>query len=550
MQKKSPSDRDDQFLVSFADLVSLCKRSKKLILYAAFAFACLGACYALTRPVRYEAEGTFREKGVKSNFITSSANVMQILGNGPSAEAESEAASLMTSRRILKDVVEKLNLQGELYAASEKEGIPKKVGQNLLLTLTSLFGKPTTPVLPDRCCPLTIKNLIYTGEIPLTFTIHLQTDGSFKVLSKKDAYQGKLGESFQLERLTFSLNSSTPKEGYYVLHIDSLQNTVKELCKNLEVEPSKLDKGLLSIKCTHRDRQLASDIVNAAMASYQNYLKDYHAEVASDQLAYLSQRREQLTENLIDVMQKHADFLTQDITHSGFIESNKEIDYLSRSLQDYKNKLLENELEIKRLNSIEPVMDSDSIQESQGMSLEVATELYLKYSREWVNLEGLIRKNAFLIAQIEDPQFEITSLSVGLEDPVSLRMIEKASELVLHLRDENNQSAREQERIKDELHLQKTFLTLHLKQMVELLELQKDQIDKSKRICWRACLNNLQQEKALFQRHLDSIHAQMAFVPQKWASENLLAQAVETNQKIVEEIAKLVESKNIRINSM
>ena len=208
--------------------------------------------------------------------------------------------------------------------------------------------------------------------------------------------------------------------------------------------------------------------------------------------------------------------------------------------------------------------------EYKGISLEIATNLYLDYSKELVQLEATIRQNLFFIHQLEDPNFEITSLSSGLEDDVSHTMIQKASELLLNLRDQNNQSLKEQERIKEELNLQRTFLTMHLKQMVQLMELNKQLIDEKifalqnvslelihERISLSeknlqdyliSRLNNLQQEHTLIQRHLENIYAEMALIPQKWVSEQLLSQEVETNQKIVEEIAKLVESKNISHN--
>ena len=90
------------------------------------------------------------------------------------------------------------------------------------------------------------------------------------------------------------------------------------------------------------------------MDSYQSYSKKYHTEMAIKQLDYLSQRRDQLTLNLTNLMQKHANFLANDLYSSGFIESNKEMDFLAKSQHEYKQKLLDNELEIKRLTNIKP----------------------------------------------------------------------------------------------------------------------------------------------------------------------------------------------------
>lgn len=718
---KTENDQEERFLLSFADIVLLFRKSKKTILSWGLAVAFLAIVFALFQPIRYQAEGTFREKGVKTNNVSTSS-VLQLLSGASLVGTDSEAASLMTSRRILKEVIDKLHLQANLSAVPDIETAPKLIKRNLNLVWASAFGRSPMPVLKEVCCPLKIEALHYTGEIPLSLLVNVLADGRFDVSgsghSKGFVGTGRLGEPYHAGELSFTLALLNPTElrpGDYALNVETLFTTARDLCKVLKVEPSKLDKSLLKMKCDHRDRHMASAIVNATMESYRNYLKNYHAEIAMSQLEYLSQRRDQLTNNLVEVMQRHADFMTDDLSHSGFMEASKEMDFLAISQHEYKQKMLDNELETKRITSIKPgnlayyhryssnegdpatinsilaemrslkqqrdaleielqnksadqgpnlqlsfeqqinelqavqqnlielrqviqqlqegrlVTDAkilndprfllrgwiervqkteeygpDSFKEAQdnfrnylsnlersfgvherilqerlthqqnpsgdykGISLEVATNLYLDYSKQLVQMEATSRQNLFFIHQMEDPSFEITSLSSGLTDEVSHNMIRKASELLLNLRDQNNQSIREQERIEEELNLQRTFLTMHLKQMVQLMELNKQLIsekifalenisleliherisllEKNLQDYLKSRLTNLQQERTLIQRHLESIHAEMASLPQKWVSEKLLSQEVETNQKIVEEIAKLVESKNISHN--
>lgn len=713
-------DREDRFLLSFADILSLFRQSKLKILCCAVVMGLFGAYWGLSTPIRYQAEGTFREKGIKSNNFSSSS-VLHLLGGGSFIGGESETTSLMTSRKILKEVIRELNLQANIEAKPDIETLSRLIKRNFMLAWSSTFSRSVKPVLKDLSCPLKIKTVNYTGEIPQSFMLNLHEDGYYEVLdlinNQKTVGWGKLGEPFQFEELSITLiptNSDQPiSPQSFCLTVDSLNNTVKSLCTFFKVEPTKLDKSLLLLKCEHRDRYKASAIVNAVMDNYQTYLKDYHKDMALTQLDYLNLRRDQLTQNLTNLMQKHADYLANDLYNSGFIESNKEMDFLAKSQHEYKQKLLDNELEIKRLTNIKPenfsyydrystnegdpailnsifsemrslkqqrdaleielqkksvhqgaelqisfdeqlnelkevqqyltelreisyqyeqgnLPDSNSkllndsrfllkrwfeqlqnirgdnsshlketkenfqfylnnlerlfgvheriLQERlthqqnpsgeyQGISLEMATSLYLDYSKQYIQIEGTIRQNSFFIHQIEDPNFEITSLSSGLTDPVSSAMIHKASELVLNLRDQNNQSIREQERIKEELNLQRTFLNMHLKQMVQLMELNKELMDekifslqnislelihqrislleKNLQDYLKSRLFNLQQERNLIKRHLESIHGDMALLPKKWVSEQLITQEVDTNHLIVEEIAKLVESKNI-----
>lgn len=718
------ANKDERFLVSFSDVLSILRRYKIKILCFALAFGLFGALWSLTKPIRYQAEATFREKGIKQSSFSQSSSIIQFLSSGGGVgSSESEAASLMMSRIILKDVIEKLHLQAHLQADEDAEILVTLAKRNLNLAWAALRSSPQ-PVLKDLCCPLKISFLKYTGEIPLSLMIELEEDDHYQVFNDSGSSQefigrGKLSEPFHFTELAFALAPTESKEvtaRSFSLRVDSLANTAKYLGQILTVEPTKLDKSLLKVKFEHRNRYLASEIVNAIMESYQNYSKKYHAEIAIRQLDYLSQRRDQLTDNLTDLMQKHANFLSNDLYGSGFIESNKEMDFLAKSQHEYKRKLLDNELEIKRLTNIkldnfahydrysandgDPTIinnifsemrslkqqrdaleietqkkaitqgtnfqqffeqqlnelkdvqqylaelreinyqfqhgnppDSDAkilndprfllkewferlqnaqfenpksgketqenlqfylnnlerlfgvheriLQERlthqqnpsgeyQGISLEVATDLYRDYSKQLIQMENTIRQNVFFIHQIEDSHFEITSLSAGLNDTISHEIIHKASQLVFRLRDQNNQSVREQERIQEELNLERTFLALHLQQMVQLMELNKQLIDekifalqnaslelihqrislleKNLQDYLQARLHNLQQERTLIKRHLENIHIEMAQLPQKWVSEQLLTQEVTTNHLIVEEIAKLVETKNISHN--
>ena len=53
-------------------------------------------------------------------------------------------------------------------------------------------------------------------------------------------------------------------------------------------------------------------------------------------------------------MQQHAEFLSSDLLKSGYADSKKEIDFLAESKHKFKDRLLSNDLEIKRLQNIQP----------------------------------------------------------------------------------------------------------------------------------------------------------------------------------------------------
>lgn len=713
-------DQEEKLVISFSDILTLFRRFKKKILYWAFALGLMGVLLALLKPVSYRAEGTFKEKTMKTSNLPTS--MLQMLSHGPLiGGSDSEAISLIKSRKLMNEVINKLHLQAYLRAESDLEGLLTTVKHNLQVLRTAFTFSPH-PALKEFCCPLTIETLNYEGEIPLVFALQLEEDGSYEVSEYYSPHQvigrGRLGESFQFEQGKMVLVPTASHESLiaqkFYLKIDPRTSVAEKLLKILKVEPSKDDKNLLKISFVHRNRHLACSVVNCIMETYQEFLETHHDQVAQKQLNYLNSRRDQLTNDLISLMKQHADFLSNDIYGAGFIDSNKEMDFLARSLDSYKQKLMTNELEIKRLERVKPNTahyerysitggDADIIntilteirtlkqqrdtleieqqkkslayssdlqrsleqqldelkevqryqvelreiatqfqqgglpqsnskllndgrfllkgwferlqkaqgneeewkqtQESfhfylvnlersfnvyerilqerlthqqnpsgeyQGITLKVATELYLEYSKQVIQMEATIRQNLFFIRQIEDPHFEITSLSSGLSDPVSAEIIRKANTLVLNLRDQNNQSVREQERIKEELSLQRTFLRMHLQQMVQLMELHKELMDekifalqnvslelihqqislleKNLQDYVQSRLQNLHEERQLIQVHLRRIHDEMATLPRKWTAEQLITQEVGTNQLIVEEIAKMVETKNISHN--
>lgn len=713
-------DSEERFMMTFSDVLALFRKFKFRILSWALVFATLGVLFALIKPIRYQAEGTFREKNMASGHTSA---MMQALNIGSLVNnSDNESISIMKSRQLLTPIIDKLHLQANLVAISDLESPSTLMSYNWKIAKRSLLDHPE-PVLQDVCCPLKISQLSYEGEIPLSFFLFLKEDGKYDVLDKDDPLkiiaEGALGEPFHFQNLKMTLvaASDQPLESQILLlDVDSLVNTNKEILKGFQVDFVKNDKNLLKITYAHRDRQLATEFVNTVMEEYQAFLKAHHQKVAFKQLDYLGLRRDQLTQHLTGLMQNHADYLSKDLYGAGFIDSPREMEFLARAQHEYKQKLLVNDLEIKRLESIEPSKyvyydrysdteghsstinaaltemrnlkqhrdaleidqqkkalkygtdlqrsfeqqltelrevqrDQEELQaiaahyeqgtlppahlklfhdnrfllkgwfdrlqraqtdnqedwlkakesfqfylanlkrlldvhehilqerlthhqnpsgEYQGINLEVATNLYLEYSRQVVELEGKIRQILFFIHQMENPDFEVTSLSAGLTDPVSSEMIRKASVLVLNLKDQNNQSTREQERIKTELQLQRTFLTLHLQQSVDLMELNKkllderifalqnvslelinqrvSLLDKNLQDYVQSRLHDLYQQRDLMKGHLKSIYDEMATLPRKWVAEKLIDQELSTNRLIVEEIAKLVETKNISHN--
>jgi tyrosine-protein kinase Etk/Wzc len=208
--------------------------------------------------------------------------------------------------------------------------------------------------------------------------------------------------------------------------------------------------------------------------------------------------------------------------------------------------------------------------EFQGINLDVAKELYVVYSKQLNEIEAKIQENDFVIAQMKTPEFEVSSLTTILNDKVSDDIITRAGKIVFQLKDLDNRSLKEQDRLKHELELQKGFLEIHLKQTIQLLQQREKLLKEKIRSLQNTILGLIQaeisvlqenlseqvknrisnrlQEQSVIEEHQHELQLEMAKLPNKWVSEQMIAQQTEVNTKIVEEITRLVESKNITTN--
>lgn len=208
--------------------------------------------------------------------------------------------------------------------------------------------------------------------------------------------------------------------------------------------------------------------------------------------------------------------------------------------------------------------------EFQGINLNTADELYLRYSKELNTIESDIVQLKFVIEQLKNPEFEISSLSAVTQDPITTGMINRSSEYVLAIQDESNRSVKEKERLQNELQIQKKFLQLHLSQTIDLLRLREGLIKDKIQSLQKSSLELIQQQVSIFERELlesidnhivnlkqkkelneqqkQKIRNEMTKIPKRWAQEKLIEQELKMESGMLEELTKLVESKNISIN--
>ncbi len=208
--------------------------------------------------------------------------------------------------------------------------------------------------------------------------------------------------------------------------------------------------------------------------------------------------------------------------------------------------------------------------EMQGMTLGLVNDLFMNYSREVSSLEGQIEQYSFIIDQLQQPGFELSSLSAILNDPISRDIANNASSVALAINDKGNRTEKELLRLQEELKLQRKFLSLHLQQTKELLQIKlnllQDKIQAARLTTLaviqqmvgiaenqiaeqvRSRKNQLHQELALLEKQQEDLQKQMSTLPKQWVNEQLIHQHMEMHRQMGREITSLVESKNISSN--
>jgi len=699
--------------IALSDIRRLCKRSKIKILSIVLTMSLIGGLLALLQSIEYEAEGTFREKSLKSGNLNNS--FVDIFMTGNLASSDNEAITILKSKKLINPVIQALNLQGSITPEKSLDTYGNRLIDNSVVTYADL-SKKNYPVIQDLFCPLQLESIFYNQEYPLYFKIIFPNhDDEYELINSEGEFlgKGKLNRPYTHKNFQFTVSCphlSVKNRDKYLLTLLPLNLQSTAVKSKLRIENDVKDKNLLKISYRDRDRHLAKKFINTLMENYHAYLHEDHHRQAGLQLDYLKEKQNEAEKNLGDLMFKHAFSLSEDLSNTGFADSEKEMEFLAKSQHEFKERLISNELEIKRLQNvqtgkcvyydqyvrnqgdhniinsvleeirdwkqqrdslalalkksqflksshleqafleqqeelkevrdhirelnamIEVSLKKDAIQTSsklfndsryiikpwydrinekkfdnlddeyeqflsylynlkrlflvhenvikerlihqqnpslefQGINLKTAQELYLDYSRKLNELEAKKRENIFLINQMQDTNFEITSLSTVLNDPVSNEMIQKASRLLLDLKDQNNRSDKEQIQLKEELHLERTFLLLHLQQTNQLLTLHQtlveEKINSLQNITLELIhqhisvleknlhdyiatrLENLKQERFLIEQHMKELHQEMAALPQRWVAEKMIEQNLEINELIVQEVAKMVESKNI-----
>lgn len=347
-----PKKHEDEYSISFSDFKAILSKNLSKILLCTTGMVLFAAFWTLTKEPKYFLESSFKEKG--KTQVGLSKSLAEALFSGGGNAPESEAASLMKSRKLTEQLVKNLDLQGKAFFFETKYEYLAAIRDNIIVDIAH-FNNERFPVLPDLQPPLLVQNITYNEEVPLGLEVKFSDEDHFIVYSGNTEWgPGELGEPFEYNSIVFTLQRNTSQSlanQKLGIELQPLFYVADNISRNLMIMPDKSDKNLLVLRLPHRDRFLGSKILNELMNIYLSYLHDEHMRISEEQLDYLQNRRKMMGGELKKMMDDYALSLSSDLTSTGFANSTKAMEFMAAAQNDYRHKLLSIDMETKRLQT-------------------------------------------------------------------------------------------------------------------------------------------------------------------------------------------------------
>jgi tyrosine-protein kinase Etk/Wzc len=337
--------KKSSLVITWGDVAALCRRARSKILTITLLLGLTAALFALSRPVEYKAEATFREKS-KSQADTARSFSLALL-EGIAESNENTAVTTLKSRSLLEKAIAERHLQVQIEPDRFFNlDFLQHIVDHLKVEY-ALGRKWLVPIVNETLPPLRATEVVYGEEIPLILHLTFTSPENFQVNGKGFNSEGTLGEvllgpgfALKLERQGIAaLQNQRFKVTVFPLPV-----AVERARKKLTVDTDLEDKGMLNLSFKHPQRKEASAFLNTLLAVYQEHLKSEHQRICGDQIAYLNQRQQEAAQVLKNLMEKHAETLSKNMVT---------LDLLVENQKMYAQKLLSIDLELSRLENLQ-----------------------------------------------------------------------------------------------------------------------------------------------------------------------------------------------------
>lgn len=435
---------------AFSDFMALLKKNKKILAVAILLGASLCFLLAVTRPVNYLLQSSFRDKGKTQANIHSSLTELLV---SSSSSQDSETISVMKSHFLLSKIIKKLNLQAKISKIQPSNPDLENAIDNLYAEW-AYWNNWQIPILDDPKEGLTLEQIVYDGELKRVFILQFQDFEHFTVKAEHESeiHEGRLNEPFQYKDAQFTVSNPHDKpfasDERFIVVIEPMANMVNLLIKDLTINVDREDKSLLRLQFKNRDRHHAKRILNTLMDTYQTHLEDDHELSSSTQVNYLEKRQKEAGTALEILMDNYVKNVSADMANSGFTSLQQEMDFLAANLSSNQQKLTEIGLETKRLKNIncddcvhydsytgrgDPAIINHLLAEIRGLkqqsdSLELA--LQNKRIKDPKEASALLEENFHDLemtkACLKETETLVSCLQNNTQEPLEIAALDKA----------------------------------------------------------------------------------------------------------------------------
>lgn len=488
------SQQDDLNIIALSDLWKILNRTRGKILIGALLCGLTVAFFILTKSVSYQVKATFQEKSSGGG----GGSITDIL-KGRMMGEDTNTATLILSRKLLSPLIKKLSLQANVNELGIKTSRWTNIKENIDVLYGALAKKEGGRLsIPDVKHSLRCSNVEYDHEFPLSLTVTFDSENSFSISSPENdkLIHGKLNKKVEGENFSFTLSSlddHTLKSRIFSISLHPLTSVADTLALSVNIDSDKDSPNILEFTYNHRDRHYATDLINNMMWEYQSYLKDENNRKVDEQLSYLKRRKNETSDELETLMQNHKAFLIENVGVGGFADLGSESKFLANSHREWKNQLVNLNLELQLL------------EDGSASPLNLSSDNYFETEKDPnENLQILIKRIGDLTLQrkIIQAQIDEHHISENAEQHIALNKLNQRLSIL-------------EQRLNNYLNTRKGSVNYH---------------------------------KSLVQDQIDQVVTNISSLPSKWLMEEKTQMRMEMGQHVVGKVTELVESTIISHN--
>ncbi len=319
---------------------------------------------------------------------------------------------------------------------------------------------------------------------------------------------------------------------------------------------------ILSIDKKIKELAYEKDVLNIAL----NLQEDFFSQENLNKINLRSKKIEDIQKQKTELLNITSDH--QILGHYKSFQFNnfeglKKNSYFSKYIEDYLHLLTIKE-DLYKQRGI------NLSEEFQGSSLETLRDLHFEYNKKLDQLNVSIKEFGHILEELEKPDFEISAMSIILNDINSLNLIQGITSLQKSLKDEKNSTQKEKERYKEDINFEKNILIAHVQELIELKKLNVEVVKDKIKILQQSQLdainqqilllkdryqsfvnghlNKLDSQKKNLEDQMEQYKQQMLLIPEKRKLEKKLEMKSKMAMNMMDTITQLIESKTISYN--